>query len=52
MMLLSFHIVAIGVLAGVIGNIAYQMGKKEGIRLAVHEFESQQSSSEESPPVT
>ena len=34
MMLLTFHIVAIGVMIGVTANIAFSSGKKEGLRIA------------------
>ncbi|MBF0280255.1 MAG: hypothetical protein HQM13_20820 [SAR324 cluster bacterium] len=33
MLLLSFHIVAVAIMVAVTGSIAYQMGKKEGIRI-------------------
>lgn len=41
-MLLSFHIVAIAALVLVVGNIAYQMGKKEGIRRTRNYYEEPQ----------
>ena len=39
MMLLSIHIVSITILIAVVGSIAYQMGKKEGIRASRTECE-------------
>ena len=33
-MLLSLHIVAIAILIGISGNIGYQMGVKEGLRIS------------------
>ena len=37
MMLLAFHIVAIGSVVGVTGYIAYYLGKKEGFNYAEKE---------------
>lgn len=39
MMLFSFHVVAIAVLIAVVGSIAYQSGKKEGIRITKNHYE-------------
>ncbi len=49
MILLSFHIVAIAILIAVVGNIAYQMGKKEGIRLTEIYYTEEQPLSEPKP---
>lgn len=51
MMLLSFHIVAIALLVVVVGNIAYQMGKKRGMEIMQREFEEERllSRDEETP---
>ena len=46
MLLLSFHIVSIAILVAVVGMIAYQMGKKEGIRITENYYEEQQPSPE------
>ena len=46
MFLLSFHIVSIAILVAVVGSIAYQMGKKEGIRITENYYQDQQP-----PPV-
>lgn len=46
MMLLSFHIIAIAALIAVTGNIFYQMGKKEGIRLTKNYYEQEQQTDE------
>ncbi len=40
MMLLSLHIVAIAAIIGIAWNIAYKMGKKEGLRIARFEKET------------
>lgn len=41
MMLLSVHIVAIALLVAVVGNIAYQMGKKRGMEIMQRDFEEE-----------
>lgn len=43
MMLLSLHIVAIAAIIGITGNIAYKMGKKDGLRIARFEKETSPS---------
>ena len=47
MMLLSVHIVAIALLVAVVGNIAYQMGKKRGMEIMQREHEEGQLETKE-----
>ena len=42
MILLTLHIVAIGTVIGVTANLAYSMGKKEGLRFARKEHEDKE----------
>ena len=42
MILLTFHIVAIGAVIGVTANFAYSMGKKEGLLIARKEHEDKE----------
>ncbi len=44
MMLLSIHIGAIALLIAIVAPIAYQIGKKEGIRVTKNYYEEQQDS--------
>ena len=46
MMLITLHVVAIGVVIGITANIAYSMGKKEGLRIARKEQEDKEQNNE------
>ena len=45
-MLITLHIVAIAVVIGITANIAYSMGKKEGLRIARKEQEDKEQNNE------
>ena len=42
MMLITLHIVAIGILIGLTANFAYSMGKKDGLRITRREQEDKE----------
>lgn len=46
MILLTLHIVAIGTVIGVTANLAYSMGKKEGLRVTRKEHEDKELKNE------
>ena len=46
MMLIALHIVAIGAVIGITGNLAYSMGKKEGLRISRKEQKDKEQNNE------
>ena len=46
MMLITLHIVAIGIVIGITANFAYSMGKKVGLRIARKEQEGYEQNNE------
>ena len=46
MMLITLHIVAIGIVIGITANFAYFMGKKDGLRIALKEQEDYEQNNE------
>jgi len=48
MMLLAFHVVAIGTVIGVTAHFAFYLGKKEGLRVA--QKEQRLKAQKEDPP--
>ena len=45
-MLITIHIVAVGIVIGITANFAYSMGKKDGLRIARKEQENKEKNNE------